>query len=87
MGGNPLAELLNRLLRGADAEPSSVAIEFVHRGAPGDTDTVFGDEVTRASARGLELDDDRKIPLHRVLAVRSGGVLCWSRREPEDGPS
>ena len=80
MGGNPLAERIGSLLRDPSLRPSEVEIEFDHRGAEGDIDRITGDALRWAGPSGLELDDGRAVPLHRVRAVRIGGREVYRRR-------
>jgi hypothetical protein len=76
---NPLAELLNRLLRDPAVEGAEVEVVFVHRGAQRDRRSVSGREVRRVGRRSLALADGTELPLHRVLEVRHAGAVVWRR--------
>ncbi len=71
-------EVLEMMLWKPGEDPSSYEIIFVSRGAPGDLESVRGDQVRLWRDR-LVLGDGREIPLHRVVEVRRGGVPLYRR--------
>lgn len=54
-------------------------IEYVHRGAPGDTRVVSGAEVREIGSWAFVLDE-ATIPYHRVLRISVEGEDVWVRR-------
>ena len=80
MRKNPLAETLGRLLGGPAADPRTLEVDLVHRGAPGGRRTVLGGEVEGVSARAIRLEGGSEIPLHRVLELRLGDRVVWKGR-------
>jgi uncharacterized protein (UPF0248 family) len=92
-GGTVLRDLFNER-KWKDGDLSGLAVDIVHRGAPGDQRTVFGADILEIRPGGLlvrvepdeaEPDDTAFIPYHRVLVVRDRDeAVLWERRGRED---
>jgi uncharacterized protein (UPF0248 family) len=57
-------------------------IEYVHRGAPGDTRIVSGADVREVGSWAFVLGEGAReatIPYHRVLRITVGGEVVWAR--------
>ena len=72
-------DTLNYLRWGEGSDLSDVEIEYIHRGAPGDTKTVMGNDVVELGRSFLELAG-ASIPYHRITAIRRGGETLFQRR-------
>ncbi|MDG6219852.1 MAG: RNA repair domain-containing protein [Candidatus Thermoplasmatota archaeon] len=57
-----------------------VEFDYVDRGAPGDVSTVTGSMVEKLEKSFFVLVGDTRIPYHRILEIRYGGEVLFSRR-------
>lgn len=81
--------VLNGLRWRADRDFSLVEVEYVHRGVPGDTRSVWGPEILelepwmmiirREDLRGSPAPGRAAIPYHRILRVRYDGKAVFDR--------
>ena len=67
---------LERLFWGPE-NPSEYEVTFISRGAPGDVESVRGDEVVSVKSDRMILSDGRVIPHHRVIEIRLRGTPVW----------
>ena len=80
-----LHELLSRLEWGEGVPLHELEFLVVHRGAPGDTRTLSAPEVVGRDRSYLLLEGGGAVPYHRVLEVRRGGQVLWSRGDGNGG--
>jgi uncharacterized protein (UPF0248 family) len=77
-------ETLNRLRWTGGLDRCEITI--LHRGAPDDKKVISGSDVTNIKKSYFNYKCDKgetTIPLHRVLAIRSGGKVLWERNVSE----
>jgi uncharacterized protein (UPF0248 family) len=74
-----LHELLSRLEWGEGVSLDELEFLVVHRGAPGDVRVLAAPEVMGRDRSYLLLEGGGAVPYHRVLEVRRGGRVLWSR--------
>jgi uncharacterized protein (UPF0248 family) len=88
-----LRDMLNAR-RWRDGDLDRVEIDVVHRGAPGDQRTVYGDAITAVVAEGVRLrashsswaaedetdDGEVFIPFHRMIRVRHPDGTLWEKQ-------
>jgi uncharacterized protein (UPF0248 family) len=77
-----LHELLSELEWRAGLKVESLRFLIVDRGSPGDVRSVSSPELVGRDRSYLHLEGGGRIPFHRVLEVRVGEKVVWSR----DGP-
>jgi len=80
---HPLRKILSGIVRGAN--PSSVEIAYVHRGAPDDSMRINASEITHVGKGSFVLSDkETQIPFHRILYIKeeATGLLLWTKRSP-----
>jgi uncharacterized protein (UPF0248 family) len=58
---------------------TSLKIRYVSRGSTGDMADLYGDEIVHIGKSFLELEEGTMIPYHRIMEVRSGENVVWSR--------
>jgi len=86
MRGNPLRNLLNRLLWDKRLDPGEYEVVFRSRGAEGDVESVRGTQIVGVFQRGFEVEREGVrvyVPFHRVIMVKNlstGDVLYSSER-------
>jgi uncharacterized protein (UPF0248 family) len=78
-------ELLSRLEWGEGITLEELEFLVVHRGAPGDVRSLAAPEVVGRDRSYLLLEGGGAVPYHRVLEVRRGGRVLWSRDELGEG--
>ena len=81
--------VLNELKWRADRDFSMVEVEYVHRGAPGDTAAVSGEDILalepwmmvirRESRGGYPVPGKAAIPYHRIVRVLYDGQVVFDR--------
>jgi len=71
-------ETLNYLKWGEKCDFAEVLVEYVHRGAPGDTRTVRGDEIVEIGRSSFDLAG-ASIPYHRVVRITHNGRILFQR--------
>lgn len=80
-------DVLNELKWRHDALDEAV-IHYVHRGAPGDTRVVTGEDVADVGQSFMELRGAHgraMIPFHRVFRIERDGRVVWERRTSASG--
>jgi uncharacterized protein len=68
-------EILNRL-KWKDGGLHGVKITYIHRGAPGDTLMIPGEEIT-SLGRSFFSTKDSDIPYHRIVLIERGDELFF----------
>ncbi len=86
MRGNPLRNLLIRMLMDPNFRAGDYTISYTSRGSEGDRDEVRGSELVKVYLRGFEVNRSGKItyiPFHRVLEVKNEvtGEVLYNRRK------
>lgn len=74
-----LHELLSRMEWGEGIPLEELEFVVVHRGAPGDRRVLAAPEVVGRDRSYLHLEGGAAVPYHRVVEVRHGGRVIWSR--------
>jgi len=72
-------EVLNRLKWSGDDDLEGVVISYLHRGAPGDTMSVRGEDIVELE-RSFFVTADSKIPYHRIRRIEKGGEVLFEDR-------
>lgn len=72
-------EVLNRLKWSENGGLDGVTILYIHRGAPGDTMSIRGEEIIELE-RSFFLTADSKIPYHRIKRIEKGGEVLYEDR-------
>lgn len=85
MKGNPLRNLLNRLIWDSRIKSGDYRIYYISRGARHDVDSVRGNKVVKVYSRGFEITAGGKIkyiPFHRVILVKNEvtGEIIYKKR-------
>ena len=81
----PLHELLSQLEWAEGVPLEALSFLVVDRGAPGGVRLLTSPEVEGRDRSYLHLMGGGRIPYHRVLEVRSGDRVIWSRKEDAGG--
>lgn len=85
---HPLRDLLNaRKWHHHDLDACVLVVR--HRGAPGDRREISGADVIDIGAGGLaveNLEEDVVLPWHRLLQVRRGDHVLWTRAGADLSP-
>jgi uncharacterized protein (UPF0248 family) len=82
-----LHELLSELEWRAGLKVKNLEFLIVDRGSPGDVRSVSAPELVGRDRSYLHLDGGGRIPYHRVLEVRVGKRVVWSREGPKEEES
>ena len=59
-----------------------VVVTYLHRGAPGDSMTVRGEDIVELE-RSFFVTADSKIPYHRIRTIEHRGKLVYADRSSE----
>ncbi len=71
-------ETLNYLKWGEKCDFSGVEVEYIHRGVPGDTKIIRGDEI-KEIGRSFMILAEASIPHHRVIRITRRGEVIFQR--------
>lgn len=87
MRGNPLRNLLIRMLMDPNLRAGDYTISYTSRGSERNRDEVRGSDLVKVYLRGFEVSHNGKItyiPFHRVLEVKNEvtGEILYNRRKP-----
>ena len=75
-------DILNELKwKGMDLNECS--IQYIHRGVPGDTKTVSGEDIIDIGRSFITLYPDTMIPYHRILIIKYKGTILYMKKAPE----
>jgi len=78
-------DILNELKwKGMDI--SECSVEYIHRGAPGDTKTVSGQEIIDIGRSFFTLFPDTLIPYHRILRIEYKGKTIYVKTATKQTP-
>ncbi|WP_319507758.1 RNA repair domain-containing protein [uncultured Methanolobus sp.] len=66
-------DILNELKWKDGIDINECSIEYIHRGAPGHTKTVSGENITDIGHSFFTLIPDTMIPYHRILQINYKG--------------
>lgn len=80
-------EVLNRLKWDPKFKLESAKVTILHRGAPGDTRLIGGNEVLsmgRGFMRVLSPEGEVDIPYHRVLKIEVNGKVIWKKLKADE---
>ncbi len=80
-----LHQVLSQLEWGEGIPLKELEFVVVHRGAPGDRRVLAAPEVVGRDRSYLLLEGGGAVPYHRVMEVRRGGRVLWSRECKEGG--
>jgi uncharacterized protein (UPF0248 family) len=72
--------LLLRLYHDPQYDFNKVRVDYINRGAPGDSSTVSGERIDRLGAGGMEIESatgKTYIPYHRILQILYEGLTVW----------
>lgn len=72
-------DILNALKWRTDKDLSKAEITYVHRGVPGDTKTISGDEILSIEPSFMILEE-ASIPYHRILRIIYNGEVIFERK-------
>ncbi len=76
-------DIFNELKWKEGLEISECTIQYIHRGAPGDTKTVSGDDIVGIGHMFFTLFPDTMIPYHRILQIKYKGRKIYQKVTPE----
>ncbi|WMW23200.1 RNA repair domain-containing protein [Methanolobus mangrovi] len=66
-------DIFNELKWKEDTSINECSIEYIHRGVPGNTKTVSGENIVDIGHSFLTLYPDTMIPYHRILKIKYRG--------------
>lgn len=75
-------KLLLRLYHDPSYDFSSVRVEYVNRGAPGDCSEIQGDWIDTLNSWYMEVNTGDRvthIPYHRIIRIFYGDKVAWKR--------
>jgi uncharacterized protein (UPF0248 family) len=75
-------EILNRV-KWMDGDLNGVKVTYVHRGAPGNTQTMPAEEIT-SLGRSFFSTADSVIPYHRIIRIEREGEVLFDIKEFEN---
>ncbi|HEX9709745.1 MAG TPA: hypothetical protein VGB42_07280 [Candidatus Thermoplasmatota archaeon] len=76
--GKPaIKEIVDEHLHRPGASPAALTLRVRDRRAPSGTAALPGTDISGVHGGFIELRDGRRVPLHRVVEVRSGGRRLW----------
>jgi hypothetical protein len=81
-----IRDILNREKWASKTGLTGLAVEVLHRGAPGDTKVIKGESIADIAPRAMlvrEEGEDTAIPYHRVRIIRRGDTVIW-RKAPKE---
>lgn len=61
---------------------AGVRVYYRHRGAPDDTASLDGSQITDVGRTFLDLADGSRLPHHRILRIERSGEVLWTRPVP-----
>lgn len=76
-----IRETLNRIKWTSPGGLNDIEVVIVHRGVPEDRKIIKGEEIKDIAPRAM-ICEDAIIPYHRILCIRRGEEIIWSRRSP-----
>jgi len=72
-------DILNELKWKEGVDLNECNIEYIHRGVPGNTKTVSGEEIVDIGHSFFMLFPDTMIPYHRILKIKYRGKTIYSK--------
>lgn len=76
-------DIFNELKWKEGLDISECTIQYIHRGAPGDTKTVFGDDIVHIGHMFFTIFPDTMIPYHRILRISYKDKTIYQKVEPD----
>ncbi|MCD4807469.1 MAG: RNA repair domain-containing protein [Methanococcoides sp.] len=76
-------DIFNELKWRDGMDISECSIEYIHRGVPGNTKTVSGEDIVGIGHLFFTLFPDTMIPYHRILLIKYKGEKVYVKAEPE----
>ncbi|WP_340818104.1 RNA repair domain-containing protein [Methanolobus sp. WCC4] len=70
-------DIFNELKWKEDLDLNECTVEYIHRGAPGNTKRVSGEDITDIGHSFFTLIPDTMIPYHRILKIRYKGEAIY----------
>ena len=77
-------DILNELKWKEGMDINVCSIEYIHRGAPGDTKTIMGEDLVDIGHSFFTLFPDTMIPYHRILKIKYKGKTIYTKRKSEE---
>jgi hypothetical protein len=76
-------DILNELKWKEGMDINECSIEYIHRGVPGNTKTVSGEDVIDIGHSFFTLFPDTMIPYHRILQIKYKGKTIYVKAARE----
>jgi hypothetical protein len=70
-------DIFNELKWKDDLEINECSIEYIHRGAPGNTKKVSGEDIKNIGHSFFTIIPDTMIPYHRILKIKYKGEIIY----------
>jgi len=71
-------DVLNRYMWDPAFDFQDVVVEYIHRGAPGDTGILHGRDIKHLGRQFMETEG-ASIPYHRIIRILYRGEVVWQR--------
>ncbi|MGQ9759243.1 MAG: DUF504 domain-containing protein [Candidatus Methanomethylicaceae archaeon] len=76
-----IRDTLNKIKWASPEGLQGIEVVIIHRGAPENKKVIKGEEIKDIAPRAM-VCEDVIIPYHRVLCIRRGAKIIWSRGSP-----
>lgn len=71
--------ILNLLKWHPELKLKSCIITYIHRGTPQNIKTISGSKIKKIEKGFLVLEEDIKIPYHRIIKIECPDILIWKK--------
>ncbi len=75
--------VLDMLLWHPEKKIGNCTVTFIHRGIPGNLKRIDGSEIKSLEGGFMILEDETKIPCHRVIKIECEEDLLWEKHYKE----
>lgn len=75
--------VLDMLLWHPEKKIKNCIITFIHRGAPGNLKRIEGSSIRSLEGGFIILEDETKIPCHRVIRIECDQDFLWEKKLKE----